>query len=193
MMQARYDAEVGPHFGLAATTYTHFTSPIRRYPDLMVHRSLRALRGRQDRGRSRPESGLADLAAWCSQREREAEAAEREVLDWRKVAWLAGREGESFEGIVTGVAPFGLFVRLKDVMVDGLIRVERLGGDWYDHVPAKQELRGRRTGAVYRLGDPMSVTLTRVDRALRRIDLVPSDLSSEAGVRKRGAKRKRRR
>jgi ribonuclease R len=180
MMQARYDPEVAPHFGLASKTYTHFTSPIRRYPDLVVHRSLRALRAKRPAEPGVEPAGLGDLAAWCSKREREAEAAEREVLDWRKVAWLSGREGERFEGVVTGVAPFGLFVRLRDVLVDGLVRVERLGGDWFDHVPSRQELRGRRSGRAYRLGDSLPVLLTRVDAALRRIDLTPADGGSEA-------------
>jgi ribonuclease R len=174
MMQARYDPAVSPHFGLAAKTYTHFTSPIRRYPDLIVHRSLRAFRIRRGADLEALGAGLAELAAWCSTREREAEAAEREVLEWRKVAWLAGREGDRFEGIVTAVAPFGLFVRLNEALVDGLVRVERLGGDWFDHLPEKQELRGRGTGRSYRLGDTLEVTLTRVDTALRRIDLVPA-------------------
>lgn len=174
MMQARYDPAVSPHFGLAAKTYTHFTSPIRRYPDLIVHRSLRAFRRRDGAALDALGAGLVELAAWCSSREREAEAAEREVLEWRKVAWLAGREGERFRGVVTAVAPFGLFVRLNEALVDGLVRVERLGGDWFDHLPGKQELRGRATGRSYRMGDTLEVTLTRVDTALRRIDLVPA-------------------
>ncbi len=186
MMQARYDPAVSPHFGLAAKTYTHFTSPIRRYPDLVVHRSLRAHRRRDGVALEALRARLTELAAWCSTREREAEAAEREVLEWRKVAWLAGREGERFRGVVTAVAPFGLFVRLNEALVDGLVRVERLGGDWFDHLPGKQELRGRGTGRSYRMGDALEVTLTRVDTALRRIDLVPaSEDTAPKGTRNR--------
>ena len=181
MMQARYDPEVAPHFGLASKTYTHFTSPIRRYPDLVVHRSLRALRRKSPAERAVGANHLGDLAAWCSKREREAEAAEREVLEWRKVAWLAGREGDRFDGVVTGIASFGLFVRLGEVLVDGLVRVERLGGDWFDHLPARQELRGRRSGKSFRLGDSLSVILTRVDTALRRIDLAPAEGAERTG------------
>ncbi|HEX6852427.1 MAG TPA: ribonuclease R [Candidatus Polarisedimenticolaceae bacterium] len=173
MKQARYTAANTGHFGLAAPVYAHFTSPIRRYPDLVVHRALRALRHRRRAALAQLAADLEKLGEDCSRLERAAEAAEREVLEWKKIAFLAGREGEAFDGVVTGVARFGLFVQLTESLVDGLVRAESLGDDRFEYVESRQELRGSRSGAAFRLGDPLRVVVAKVDTVLRRVDLVP--------------------
>ncbi|HZN54726.1 MAG TPA: VacB/RNase II family 3'-5' exoribonuclease [Candidatus Polarisedimenticolaceae bacterium] len=169
MKQARYSPEDSGHFGLAAPHYLHFTSPIRRYPDLVAHRALRAAR---HRAKPAVRGDLEPLADACSKLEREAEAAERELLDWKKVKFLRGREGEVFDGIVTGVARFGVFVQLDGGIAEGLIRVERLGPEWIEFDPVRHELRGSSSGRVWRLGDPLRVRVERVDAVLRRVDLL---------------------
>jgi ribonuclease R len=170
MKQARYSLEDSGHFGLAAPHYLHFTSPIRRYPDLVAHRALRGARGKSKTSLKGDAETLADD---CSKLEREAEAAERELLDWKKVKFLKPREGEVFDGVVTGVARFGVFVQLDGGIAEGLVRVERLGQEWFDFDPVRHELRGATTGRVVRLGNPMRVRVERVDVVLRRVDLGP--------------------
>jgi ribonuclease R len=168
MMQARYSPADTGHFGLAAPHYLHFTSPIRRYPDLVAHRALRAARRRAQPAKDGDLEGLAES---CSRLERDAEAAERELLEWKKVKYLAGRIGESLDGIVSGVARFGLFVQLDGGIGEGLLRVERLGGEWFEHDPARHELRGGGTKRAFRLGDALRVVVERADTVLRRVDL----------------------
>jgi ribonuclease R len=170
MKQARYSPEDSGHFGLAAPHYLHFTSPIRRYPDLVAHRALRAAR---HKAKPAQKGDLTALGESCSKLEREAESAERELLEWKKVKFLRGREGEAFAGVVTGVARFGIFVQLEGGIAEGLVRIERLGHEWFDFDPVRHELRGSVTGSVFRLGDPMRVRVEKVDAVLRRVDLVP--------------------
>jgi ribonuclease R len=171
MKQARYTTENIGHFGLAAPVYCHFTSPIRRYPDLIVHRLLRAARARRKGELKRIAVGLEGLAEACSTLERNAEAAERELLAWKAIVFMKDREGEVFDGVVVGVARFGLFVRLTETLVEGLLRVEGLGNDRFDFVESRQELRGRHRGLSYRLGQPLRVRVVKVDTILRRVDL----------------------
>ncbi len=179
MKQARYSAANIGHFGLAAQTYCHFTSPIRRYPDLVVHRLLRAARAAKSR-RKGPGEDLDALALECSRLERNAEAAERDLLSWKKVAAIASRAGEEFTGIVTGVAPFGLFVSLEENLVEGLLRTERLGAEAFEHDARSHALRGTRSGTVFRLGDRIEVRVTRVDPIARRVDLAGTDGTTPA-------------
>ncbi|NIM01058.1 MAG: VacB/RNase II family 3'-5' exoribonuclease, partial [Acidobacteria bacterium] len=190
MKQAVYTPENTGHFGLAAPTYCHFTSPIRRYPDLVVHRMLRACRHRR-----RPDSTWVDrldeLGRETSTLERNAEAAERELLTWKKVALIRDRVGDMFYGVVTGVQPFGLFVQLTENLVEGLVNVERLGDERFVFDPGGQTLTGRRTRTVWRLGQQVRVQVERVDRIRQRVDF---DLVTERVRREpRGGRSARRR
>ncbi len=185
MKQAVYTPDNSGHFGLAAPTYCHFTSPIRRYPDLIVHRMLRACRHRR-----RPDAiwidGLEELGRETSTLERNAEAAERELLTWKKVALIRDRVGDLFYGVVTGVQPFGLFVQLTENLVEGLVNVERLGDERFVFDPGAQTLTGRRTRTVWRLGQQVRVQVERVDRIRQRVDF---DLVTERVRREPRARR----
>ena len=201
MKQARYAVDNAGHFGLAAPVYAHFTSPIRRYPDLVVHRIARASRpeGRRDEPTTDP---LPEVAAACSTLERNAEAAERELLEWKKIAFMRDRVGDAFDGIVTGIAAFGCFIRLTESLVEGLLRVDRLGPSWFDFDEGRMELRAREGGQAYTLGDRLRVRVDRVDAALRRVELSLEGAAAgpdrsrerpERGVRRRPVVRRARR
>jgi ribonuclease R len=173
MQKARYAPENLGHFGLAAASYTHFTSPIRRYPDLVVHRLLRARRhGRLDETRREEiEEDLPEIARHTSERERRADDAERELLAWRKVRFMADKVGDEFDGYITGVAAFGLFVELVDHFVEGLVHISSMADDYYRYLEAGHTLRGENTEKVFRLGDKVCVQVIRVDLERRQIDL----------------------
>jgi ribonuclease R len=173
MQKARYDAASLGHFGLAAEHYTHFTSPIRRYPDLVVHRRLRESRGGAMGGgrREELEEQLPETARHTSEMERRADEAERELLQWKKVRFMADKVGEEFEGYVTGVAPYGLFIELIEHFVEGLVHVSSMADDYYRFVEQQHVLRGENTRKVYRLGDKVTVQVVRVDMERRQVDL----------------------
>ena len=173
MQKARYDAANLRHFGLAALSYTHFTSPIRRYPDLVVHRVLRESRtGRMDEERRRDLSDeLPEAARHTSERERRAEEAERELVDWKKVRFMADKVGDEFTGYVTGVTSFGLFVELIEHFVEGLVHISTMADDYYRFVERAHVLSGETTRKTYRLGDQVGVQVVRVDRERRQVDL----------------------
>jgi ribonuclease R len=173
MQLARYEAANRGHFGLALETYTHFTSPIRRYPDLVVHRELRRARQRTSRPDNVAEQteALAAVARRCSERERRAMEAERELVQWKKARFMAQKIGDEFEGVVTGVAPFGLFVELLEHFVEGLVHVATLADDDYRFAEDCLQLRGAHTGKVYQLGDRLRVQVVRVDLDRRQIEL----------------------
>jgi ribonuclease R len=173
MQKARYDTANLGHFGLAAKSYCHFTSPIRRYPDLVVHRSLRALRlGQLTEERAREwEEELPEAARHCSDRERRADEAEREIVQWKKVRFMADKVGEEFEGYVIGVAPFGLFVQLVEHFVDGLVHISSMADDYYRFIERQHVLFGENTGKSYRLGDRVVAQVTRVDMERRQVEL----------------------
>src|SRR5258706_5575219 len=155
MQKARYAPENLGHFGLAASSYTHFTSPIRRYPDLVVHRALRAVRhGRlTDELREDWTEELPETARYTSEMERRADDAERELLQWKKVKFMADKVGDEFEGYVTGVASFGLFIELVEHFVEGMVHVSTMADDYYRFVETAHLLRAENTHKVYRLAD----------------------------------------
>ncbi|HXW05314.1 MAG TPA: ribonuclease R [Vicinamibacterales bacterium] len=178
MQKARYDPSNLGHFGLAAQSYTHFTSPIRRYPDLIVHRALReSRRGRMDdERRSELEEDLPEMARHTSDRERRADDAERELVQWKKVRFMADKVGDEFEGYITGVTAFGLYIELVEHFVEGLVHVSTMADDYYRFVDRSHVLRGENTGKVYRLGDRVTVQVIKVDMERRQVDLGLSEI-----------------
>ena len=178
MQKARYDPQNLGHFGLAARSYTHFTSPIRRYPDLVVHRSLRESRhGRMDEPRLEElTEDLPEMAQHTSERERRADDAERELVQWKKVRFMADKVGDEFEGYITGVTAFGLFIELIEHFVEGLVHVSTMADDYYRFVDRAHILRGENTGKVYRLGDRVTVQVIKVDMERRQVDLGLTDI-----------------
>jgi ribonuclease R len=178
MQKARYDAASLGHFGLAAEHYTHFTSPIRRYPDLVVHRMLRESRHGEIDGARRDEleDELPEVARHTSEMERRADDAERELLQWKKVRFMADKIGDEFEGYITGVAPFGMFVELIDHYVEGLVHVSTMADDYYRFREQSHSLFGENTKKTYRLGDRVRVQIVRVDMERRQIDLGLEDV-----------------
>ena len=173
MQKARYDTASLGHFGLAAEHYTHFTSPIRRYPDLVVHRMLReSRRGAIPQARLEElDEELPESARHASEMERRADEAERELLQWKKVRFMADKVGDEYDGYITGVAPFGLFIELVEHYVEGLVHVSSMGDDYYRFVEQEHVLRGEHTKKAYRLGDRVGVQVVRVDMERRQIDL----------------------
>ena len=172
MQKARYDATNLGHFGLAADSYTHFTSPIRRYPDLVVHRVLRASRhGASEEEREEWAEELPEIARHTSERERRANDAERELVQWKKVRFMADKVGDEFDGYITGVSAFGLYIELVEHFVEGMVHVSTMADDYYRFVERAHVLRGEKNGRVYRLGDRVQVQVVRVDLERRQIDL----------------------
>jgi ribonuclease R len=196
MQRARYTPQNAGHFGLAMKTYTHFTSPIRRYPDLIVHRILREVieRGREgdrwsavdvgakhaikrvswpvldEERETEIRAGLEAVGDHSSERERAAADAERELMDWRKAAFMADRVGDEFDGIVTGVKEYGFYVELDEFFIEGLVHISALIDDVYEYQERKHRLKGQRTRREFRLGDRVRVSVNRVDQARHLID-----------------------
>lgn len=189
---AVYQTENIGHFGLALPAYAHFTSPIRRYPDLMLHRQMAA--ALEKREPPLAEETLARLCAHCSRQERIAEEAEREVDERYRVAWLSEHVGEVFDGVVSGVASFGLFVELSGTGVSGLVHVTQLPADFYRFDPVRHTLTGERSRREYRLGAEVRVQVLKASIEDRKIDLrlIDSPREAEASserVRRRGGRR----
>ncbi|MCB5160776.1 ribonuclease R [Marinomonas algarum] len=197
MSQAVYQADNLGHFGLNYEAYTHFTSPIRRYPDLLVHRAIRYL----IRGENRPairqahrvagspelkqrkiygydHANMDEFGDSCSLTERRADEATRDVESWLKCQYVEQHLGDAFEGIVTAVTPFGLFVELQGLFVDGLVHISGLGQDYFVHDIEHQAIVGERTGKVFRMGDRLKVRVASVNLEQRKIDLSIDDSST---------------
>jgi ribonuclease R len=171
LQQAVYSPENVGHFGLAYEHYTHFTSPIRRYPDLLIHRAIKAVLG----GERYDPGGWADLGKHCSATERRADEATRDVVTWLKCYFMQDKVGEAFEGSISAVTSFGIFVALDGIYVEGLVHISELGADYFEHDASRHVLRGARSGRSFRLGDRVRVKLVRVDLEAGRIDFVLAD------------------
>ncbi|MFT4800197.1 MAG: ribonuclease R, partial [Candidatus Azotimanducaceae bacterium] len=204
MNQAVYQIENKGHFGLGYDEYTHFTSPIRRYPDLLTHRLIKSeiysaidekhtLRlGRKRKTDFYPYSlaQMLELGEFTSFAERRADSAVYEVLEYLKCDYISDRVGDIFSGVVTGVAKFGLFVQLDDIYVEGLIHVSTLVGDYYHYDQGTQVLSGERTGTTYGMGDVVEAQIVRVNVDERKVDFELVSHTS-LGTRKTGQKKKR--
>jgi ribonuclease R len=198
MQQAMYSSDNLGHFGLAYDAYTHFTSPIRRYPDLIVHRIIKHILAggtAADLEYSKPE--LQQVAEVCSGTERRADEATRDAESWLKCEYMRDKLGEEFDGTITSVQGFGLFVELDQVHIDGLVHITALDNDYYHFDPVGHRLSGERTGQVYRLGDRLRVKVAAVNLDERKIDFVlaaPVEQVAKPAARKRSrssARRKR--
>ena len=172
MQRARYAPENVGHFGLAAAYYCHFTSPIRRYPDLIVHRTLFALLTKKKKGRAFPAPDLQQAGDFLSGRERAAVDAEREMTERLQVRFMAEKIGENFEGIVSGVTAFGLFIELLDHFVSGAIEIAKLKGDYFQFDEKNYRLIGSHTNKVFQVGDLVIIKVAGVDIRQRRINFV---------------------
>ena len=173
MKQAKYTAENTGHFGLAAPYYCHFTSPIRRYPDLQIHRIIKEnLHGRMNEKRIEHYDGmLHDVSLHCSQRERRAEEAERETVKLKKLEYMQDKWDEVFEGVISGVTAWGIYVELENT-VEGLVRMTALTDDYYEYNEEGFELIGKANNKHYKLGQSVKVRLDNIDKLMRTIDFV---------------------
>lgn len=173
LRQAMYSPDNVGHFGLSYEHYTHFTSPIRRYPDLLVHRSIKAVLA----GAHYAPGKWEDIGLHCSMTERRADEATRDVGNWLKCYYMRDRIGEVFAGTIAAVVPFGVFVALDEVYVEGLVHVSELGEDYFQYDSTKHQMLGERSGRRFRLGDRLQVKLVRADLETGRIDFVLSEAS----------------
>jgi len=182
LKQAVYAPDNLGHFGLSIEAYVHFTSPIRRYPDLLVHRAIRhAIAGKPAQKFRYDHNDMVALGENCSATERRADEATRDAVDWLKCEYMTDKVGESFDGLITGVTGFGIFVELKDIYVEGLVHVTALSNDYYRFDPAKHRLLGERTNTIYRLADNVRVRVVRVSLDDRKIDFELADSAPPTG------------
>ena len=193
MSQAVYSADNIGHFGLALEEYAHFTSPIRRYPDLTLHRGIKYLLAKQKGSKRKttdtggyhyPLEEMDLFGAHCSSTERRADDATREVADWLKCEYMQDHVGEEFDGVISSVTGFGFFVRLNDLFIDGLVHISGLANDYYLFDMPKQRLIGENSGMIFRLGDAVKVRVEAVSLEQKQIDF--SLISSERKPRRSG-------
>jgi ribonuclease R len=192
LSQAVYspDIETG-HFGLAHEDYAHFTSPIRRYPDLLVHRGIRhILQGGKPKNFAYEYAAMVSLGEHSSMCERRADDATRDAVDWLKCEFMQDKVGEAYSGTVSGVTSFGLFLELDEVFVEGLVHITSLPSDYYSFDPVGHRLTGKRSGRIYRLGDRVEIIVARVDLDERKIDFELADKPAEENKKKKRRKRR---
>ncbi|MDH5181051.1 MAG: ribonuclease R [Gammaproteobacteria bacterium] len=176
LKQAVYTPDNAGHFGLAFDAYAHFTSPIRRYPDLLVHRAIRhKLRGGTADNFSYNTADMDQFGEHCSMTERRADEATRDAIDWLKCEYMLDKIGEEYAGVISSVTSFGLFVELNEIYVEGLVHVTSLGNDYYHYDPTHHRMIGDHSRHIFRLGDPISVKVARVDLDERKIDFELAD------------------
>jgi len=194
MSQAVYSPELKGHFGLALDAYAHFTSPIRRYPDLLVHRAIRhCLLGKTPQTFYYGLPDMVTLGEHCSANERRADDATRDVVSWLKCEYMMDKIGEEFSGLISAVTSFGFFVELSEVFVEGLVHISNLGQDYYTFDPTSHRLKGERTNTTFRLGDKVKVIVARVDLDEKKIDFDLVQKKSAKTSEAVGAPKKRRR
>ena len=195
MKQAVYSPDNVGHFGLALDAYAHFTSPIRRYPDLVVHRAIKAIVDKQNTrksrtgGKSYSAEEVEHLGEQCSMAERRADDATRDVSDWLKCEFMQDHVGDVFDGVVASVTNFGLFVRITQFQIDGLVHITSLASDYYHYDDQKQCLLGESSGVSFRLGDEVKIKVAGVKLDERRIDLLIDGMNSTRDKVKAGRKR----
>lgn len=191
MAQAVYGPDNVGHFGLAYPEYTHFTSPIRRYPDLLVHRAIKhLLQGGTAEDFEYSHQKLQTLGEQCSSTERRADEATRDATDWLKCEYMLDKVGEQFDGIITSVNSFGVFVELNKIYVDGLVHITALDNDYYHFDPIGHRLNGERSGKVYRLGDSIRIQVAAVNLDDKKIDFVLANRAAEDDISSTKTKRK---
>ncbi|MDP2904131.1 MAG: ribonuclease R [Methylovulum sp.] len=194
MSQAVYSPELKGHFGLALDAYAHFTSPIRRYPDLLVHRAIRhCLQGKSVASFVYGVPDMVMLGEHCSANERRADDATRDVVSWLKCEYMMDKIGEEFTGIISAVTSFGFFVELADIYVEGLVHISNLGQDYFHFDPTSHQLKGERTNTNYRLGDSVKVKVARVDLDEKKIDFELIQKQETKDLKPDGKPKKRRR
>jgi len=183
LRQAMYAADNLGHFGLAFEAYAHFTSPIRRYPDLLVHRAIRHILSKKKASEFiYSQNDMDGLGDHCSMTERRADEATRDAVDWLKCEYMLDKLGSEFDGIITSVTNFGIFVELSEIYVEGLVHVTSLSQDYYHFDAIHHRMIGERTNKIYRLGDPVRVIVARVDLDERKIDFELPDKQPVQGV-----------
>lgn len=170
LSRAFYSPENDGHFGLAFDEYTHFTSPIRRYPDLIVHRAIKTVANHQQEKQLPDFNHLIKLGEHFSMTERRADDATREALTWLKCEYMLDKVGEEFDGIITGVTGFGIFVELNDIYVEGLVHITAFSGDYFEYDAIHHRLIGTRTRKIYRIGDPLKIRVAHVNLENKQID-----------------------
>lgn len=175
LRQAVYTPENAGHFGLAYDAYTHFTSPIRRYPDLLVHRAIKACL----KNETYNPGNWENVGTHCSMTERRADDATRDVVAWLKCFYMQDKINEEFDGVISAVVSFGVFVALNEVFVEGLVHVTELGQDYYHFDAARHQMLGERTGKRFRLGDNVRIRVVQVDIESSRIDFALVDTAAK--------------
>ncbi len=191
MSQAVYSPELKGHFGLALEAYAHFTSPIRRYPDLLIHRAIRhCLQGKSVESFFYGVPDMVMLGEQCSANERRADDATRDVVSWLKCEYMIDKVGDEFTGIISAVTSFGFFVELAEIYVEGLVHISNLAQDYFHFDPISHQLKGERTGIHYRLGDSVNVRVARVDLDEKKIDFNLAEIQAEKSKPKKRRRKK---